>query len=246
METRRERRTRRMVELLLLSFLLFISSVWVVLDDLLALMDEGQETVTVPDFEGLTLSEIDPAEWLEIKTEYRYDDGTPSGVILSQTPSGGSRRKIGQDRPTCDLTLTVSLGRETAQLPDLIGADVRVATVKLREAGFVVKTVISAGAYAEGEVYRMEPHGGDVLPVGTEVTLYAGAGAPAVTVTVPNLCGLSRGDALTRLWLSQLAVAELLEVASDAEEGIVIAQDYPPGTIVMAGTKLTLTVSGRD
>ncbi|MBQ9760820.1 MAG: PASTA domain-containing protein [Clostridia bacterium] len=241
-----DRKTKRLVGILLLSFLFFVSSAWVVFDELFAPLEEEMQTVTVPNFEGQALSSVRMADWFEVKTEYRYDESAPSGVILSQEPSGGSQRKIGVRRPTCQLKLTVSLGRETAILPDVVGEDVRVAEGRLREAGFAVKSEISVGAYPEGEVYQMSPRGGEKLPVGTEIVLYVSAGTPAVTVTVPDLRGLTRGEALTQIWLSQLSVKEVIEVPSEVEEGLVIAQDYPPGTVVMAGSRLTLTVSGRD
>lgn len=244
MESNRDaRRIRRRVGLLLLSFLLFISAVWVVFDELFEPLDGSIRTYTVPNFEGQREEELHAEPWLEVETEYRYDADTPEGVVLSQTPSGGSLRKISADRPTCKVRLTVSLGTQTVTLPNVVGEDVRVAESTLRSEGFIVKTEISTGAHPEGAVYDMKPNGGQVLPIGSQITLYASAGMPAVTVEVPDLRGLTRGEALIKLWLSQLSVAEVLEEDSDGEAGIVIRQNYQPGTVVMAGTKLTLTVS---
>lgn len=241
--SRNERNTKRLVGVLLISFLLFISSVWVVFDELFEPLDASIQTYTVPHFEGKREAEIRAEEWLEVEREYRYDADVPAGVVLSQSPSGGSLRKISADRPTCKLRLVVSLGEQTATLPNVVGEDVRVAESILRAVGFAVKCEISTGAYPEGEVFDMKPNGGTVLPVGETVTLYASAGTPAVTVEVPDLRGLTRGEALMRLWLSQLSVAEVLEEDSQAVAGTVIRQNYQPGTIVMAGTRLTLTVS---
>lgn len=240
---RNARNKKRLIGALLLSFLLFVSSVWVVFDELFEPLDESVQTYTVPHFEGKSAADLRTESWLEVETEYRYDADTPAGVVLSQTPSGGSIRKISADRPTCKIKLIVSLGEETVALPNVVGADVRVAESTLRAAGFAVKCEISTGAYSEGEVFDMKPKGGTVLPVGETVTLYASAGTPAVTVEVPDLRGLSRGEALMRIWLSQLSVLEVVEEDSDEEAGIVIRQNYQPGTIVMAGTKLTITVS---
>ena len=233
------------VGLLMMTFLLLLSSVWVVFDSLFAPFDTVGETVTIPDLEGMAAESVQTEPWIELETEYRYDPKTPAGVVLSQSPTGGSMRRISAASPTCKLRLTVSLGQETATVPEVIGMDVRVAESCLRAAGFTVKTEIRAGARPEGEVYDMTPTGGEIAPVGSSVTLYASAGEPQVTVAVPDLCGLTRGDALTRLWLSQLGLAEIFEVESDAEEGVVVRQDYRAGTVVMAGTKLTLYVSKR-
>lgn len=241
-----DQKARRLVGILLISFLLFVSSAWVVFDELFAPLEEDMQTVTVPNFEGQVAEKIEVADCFDVVTEYRYDASTPAGVVLAQTPGGGSQRKISPDRPTCKLTLTVSLGAETVNLPDVVGQDVRVAENTLRNVGFAVKTEVSTGAYPEGMVFDMKPTGNQILPVGSHITLFVSAGTPAVTVTVPDLRGLSRGDALTRLWLSQLSVLEVVEEPSDEDAGIVIRQNYQPGTVVMAGTKLTLYVSKND
>lgn len=242
-EERYTHRARRMTLLLLFSFLLFISSVWVVFDELFAPFSDDTQTVTVPDYLGMDADGVVGEEWLEIEREYRYDAQTPAGTVMSQSPTGGSQRKISAEHPTCQLTLTVSLGQETATLPNVVGMDVRVAETTLRALGFAVKTEVSTGAHPEGEVFEMEPRGGVELPLGSEIRLFASAGTPAVTVTVPSLCGLTRGEALTRVWLSQLSVLDVVEIDSDAPAGTVVRQNYQPGTIVMAGTRLTLYVS---
>ena len=64
-----------------------------------------------------------------------------------------------------------------------------------------------------------------------------------MTVTVPDVRGLSRSEALMQLWLAQLSVLDVIEEDSVEEPGVVIRQNYLPGTVVMAGTKLTLYVS---
>lgn len=242
-EMRARRGERRRVLLLLLSFSLFISSVWIVFDELLMPRAEGARTVTVPDFEGEEIDSIAQQDWLSIETQYRYDEHTPAGVVISQSPTPGSMRKLSEAQPTCKLKLTVSLGVETVRLPSVLGMDVRAAENALRTAGFAVKTEVRASAYPEGEVYDVQPRGEEILPRGTTVTLYASAGAPSVTVTVPDVRGLPRGEALMRLWLAQLSVEEVVETPSDEEDGIVISQNYQPGTVVMAGTRLTLHVS---
>ena len=78
------------------------------------------------------------------------------------------------------------------------------------------------------------------------MTLTVSAGEPAVTVTVPNVVGLTRADALIRLWLCQLSVGSVIEEISAEEAGSVIRQSHQPGTVVMSGTKITLYVSMEE
>lgn len=236
---------KRWVWALILAFALFLSAAWIVFDELFAPMESSGETVTVPDYTGAASESLSPPAWLTVRTEYRYNAEVPAGEVISQSPVGGSRRKITNERPQCEVRLTVSLGEEHVYLPNVVGEDVRVAEAALREAGFAVESIFSTGAYPEGEVLAMRPVGGRELPRGSRVTLSVSAGVPAVTVTVPDLRGMQREEALTALWLSQLALDRVIEEDSMQSEGTVIRQNYQPDTVVMAGTKLTLYVSRR-
>ena len=76
--------------------------------------------------------------------------------------------------------------------------------------------------------------------------LSVSAGTPNKTVEVPNLVGLSRSDALVKLWLAELSVAEVTEEPSLLPVGSVIRQSHVAGTLVSAGTPVTLVVSGGE
>jgi serine/threonine-protein kinase len=230
----------------ILSFALFLSAAWVVIDELFSPLERGGETVTLPDYTGEMCDGIQAPPWIDVKVKYQYDASTPQGVVLSQSPAGGSRRKLTGDAPTCKLTLTVSLGAEEVLLPNVVSHDVRMAEATLRSAGFVVESEFFTGAHPEGEVFEMNPRGGVKLPRGSRVRLSVSAGTPAVTVTVPNLCGMQRGEALTALWLAQLSLDRIVEVDADEASGTVVRQNYQPGTVVMAGSKLTLYVSRQN
>lgn len=227
----------------LLSLLLAVATAWIVFDDLFSPFGEKALSVEIPDLCGKTLVETELADWMDTKIEYRYDGQHAAGVILAQSPAGGSRRKLTAQHPQCELKLTVSLGEQTVTLPDVIGKDRREVEVLLREKGLAVQIETVAGAYEEGTVFAMEPRVGTEVPVGSKVTLSVSAGTPSQTVTVPDVRGLSRSDALVQLWLAQLAVGDVIEVDADAEGGTVIRQSHQGGTLVRAGTKVTLYVS---
>ena len=61
------------VGLLMMTFLLLLSSVWVVFDSLFAPFDTVGETVTIPDLEGMAAESVQTEPWIELETEYRYD-----------------------------------------------------------------------------------------------------------------------------------------------------------------------------
>jgi serine/threonine-protein kinase len=227
----------------LAAFVLFLCTCWVTFDSLFAPFAPRGERVEIPDYRGKSAEELVFAEWMRVTTEYRYDEKIPAGQVISQTPVGGSLRKLSQKHPTCGVTLVVSLGEESLVLPDLIGGEERDVTARLRSLGFSVYVKGVAGNFPQGEVLGMDPAPGTALPKGASVTLTVSEGIPDVSVTVPELRGLVRADALMRIWTAQLAVGEVVEVPSTEPSGIVLRQSHLAGTTVRAGTKITIYVS---
>ncbi|MBQ8214057.1 MAG: PASTA domain-containing protein [Clostridia bacterium] len=227
----------------LLSVLLTLSVGWIVFDDLFSPFGEISVSVEIPDLCGLVTEEAVYPDWADVELEYRYDADTPSGVILSQSPRAGTFRKLSSQSPRLTLSLVVSLGEETVTLPELSGFDARESSARLREMGLLVETVTATGAYPAGTVYAMEPRAGTVVPVGTKVILSVSAGPEQKSVKVPDLIGLSRSDALVKLWTAELMAGDVIEEASSLPPGTVIRQSHQPATLVPAGTKITLFVS---
>ncbi len=219
---------------------------WILFDIWIQPFSGAAYTVEIPNFCGLSASDVQAEEWMQLRTEYRHDAEAAEGTVLSQAPSAGSRRKISAQNPACELTLVISLGTEHVVVPRVIGEDVRTLLPRLREQGFVVKTEMQTSPYPVGRVLSCTHEAGESVPRGTELFLTVSAGEPVQTVSVPDLKGLSRSDALIRLWLCQLAVGEVVEVSSDAESGHVVGQSHAPGTVVMAGTKIKLYISAQE
>ena len=228
---------------LLCSALLFVGTGWILVDSLFAPFERVTESVEIPNFCGSTLESLEFADWIEVQVSYRHDASMARDVVLSQSPAAGSRRKLTAQNPKCKVSLTVSLGEESAEVPAVVGLDAREAESMLRGLGFSVEIEKSEGVYPEGTVFAVAPREGTRLPVGSRVKLSVSVGIPSKAVRVPELRGLSRSDALVQVWLSELAVGEVIEVESFEPEGTVIRQSHQPETLVPAGTKLTLYVS---
>lgn len=227
----------------LLSFCLCLAVSWIVFDGLFLPRGVDSLSVEIPDWCGMALERIVPADWMELETEYRYDSRTPAGVILAQSPDGGSRRRISSARPQCRITLTVSAGAQTVTLPDVVGLDGRTAESRLRELGLTVRVQRIESAYPEGTAFDMTPRAGATLPIGGEVTLSVSAGIPRESVRVPDLVGMTRSEALVQLWLAKLSVGEVVEEAPhDGSEARVVRQSHRAGTLVLAGTPITVYV----
>ena len=217
---------------------------WITIDILLMPREKEPKTVEIPDFCGLSVENLTREEWLDVDIEYRYDENTPAGVVFSQTPTAGSRRRLHEG--TCQVTVVVSLGRESILLPHMAGRDVYEVATELRNLGLVVNTVMKSSPREAGRVLESEPRAGESVPKGTTVTLTVSQGEKQSTVRVPQLVGLSRSDALIRLWLCQLNVGEVIEVPSDAPAGTVFRQSHAEGTVVLPGTKITIYISQEN
>ncbi len=230
----------------IIAAILILAVGWITTDMLLMPRQRPPETVEIPDFRGLDVGSIKTAEWLDVDIEYRYDENTPAGVIFAQTPTGGSRRRLSADGDPCRVTVVVSLGHESILLPQIAGRDVYEVATELRNLGLVVNTVMQSSPREAGRVLKSEPRAGESVPKGTTVTLTVSQGEKQKTVGVPQLCGLSRADALIRLWLCQLNVGEVVEAPSDAPAGTVFRQSHAEGTVVLPGTKITIYVSQEN
>ena len=230
----------------LIAALLTAALLWIALDVWLGFTEPDGRTVTIPDCTGRAVSELTPDACFDVTVEYRYDEQAPRGTVIAQSPAAGVQRKLAPTAPTCALKLTVSLGRERILLSDEVGANVREAAARLREQGLRVKTVTVTGNAPEGRVLDMQPAAGTELFRGDAVTLTVSVGMPVPTVKVPDLTGLSRSDALVQIWLSQLSVGDVVEVFADAPVGTVVRQSHLAGTVVRAGTRITLYISMQE
>lgn len=219
---------------------------WITIDILLMPREKEPTTVEIPNFCGLHVQTINPEEWLNVDIEYRYDEATPAGVVFDQTPTGGSRRRLVEGGEPLRVTILVSLGRESILLQPMAGRDVYEVATELRNLGLVVNTVMQSSPRAVGRVLASEPRAGERVPKGTTVTLTVSQGEKQSTVKVPKLCGLTRSDALIRLWLCQLGVGEVIEAPSSAPAGTVFRQSHAEGTVVLPGTKITIYVSQEN
>lgn len=232
--------------LLLFSAALFVCVAWVTFSHLFYPLDTKERTVEIPSLGGLRLEELRVPEWIDLAVEYRYDENTPEGVVIEQSPTSGSRRKLQNATERYPVRVTVSMGRETVTIPDLFGEDASLAASRLRQLGLTVEILEKSGAYPAGTLFDMEPNPGTRVPKGSSVRLYVSAGMPQKSVEVPDLKGLSRSDALVRLWMSGLALSSVEEVKSDQPVSTVVGQSHRPGTLVAAGTGIVLYVSAGE
>lgn len=202
------------------------------------LLPEGDQTV--PDLVGATRGEAEQAlrelgPQLVFTYAPVYSDDVREGTVAATAPEAGA--PIGEGH---SVTLFLSQGPRTLEVPPLVGADEAEARQSLHETGFAdVEVVEEASAdHPPGTVVSSDPAAGEPADREETVTLYVSEG-----VEVPSVVGLGRFTAQEVLAEHGLLV-ELVEQDSDTvERDTVIGQSPDADSIVSPGSAVTLTVS---
>jgi len=108
---------------------------------------------------------------------------SPSGTVVSQSPSGGTAA------PGSTVTLTVSGG--AISVPSVIGDSQQTANQILTTAGFAVTVQSGSGPaqYANGTVFSQQPNASSMEAKGSTVTIFVQNGAspsPSPPTTSPS------------------------------------------------------------
>lgn len=201
--------------------------------------------IAVPDLRGATLQEAEEllaARGLRPAAISQMDAPEPGGTVLRQAPGPGTQVPLGAG---VDLAVSAGLPEpETAAVPDLAGADVDGAERRLREAGFRLGPVDVVSVDAPpGTVVDQWPPAGAFASPGAPVRVRVSGGVDSggdeasPPVAVPEVVGLERAAAATRLADAGLAV---VQTRGDGDR---VADQFPsPGTLVAPGTPILLTL----
>ncbi|MFY1699081.1 protein kinase domain-containing protein [Solwaraspora sp. WMMA2101] len=170
-------------------------------------------------------------------TDPRHDDTVARDLVLAQDPPGNGRVVRGGE-----IVLTLSLGPERYQVPDVVGKTLDLARVDLEKALLVLEQ--GPDRYDDnlpaGRVIAVDPPVGAEVTAGDVVTVTVSKGrAP---ITVPNVVGLDVNEArrvLEDLKLEPLVASE----ESDKPKDQVIGQEPADGAGVEEGAEIKLRVS---
>ena len=186
-----------------------------------------KDKVAVPSVVGQTVDQataaIEGAGFELGKVEESFDDKVESGKVISQDPKGDSKQAKGTK-----INLTVSKGVQEITVPDLTGMTADQAQKALTASG--LKYAKGAAEYSDtvekDHVARQDIAAGENVAKDTVVTYYLSLGSEGIEV--PNVVGMSRGNAVTTLNNAGLIVDtdNYTYEASDQPEGTVLAK--PP------------------
>jgi eukaryotic-like serine/threonine-protein kinase len=179
----------------------------------------------------------------------RVEREAPANEVLEQDPAASP--PADQASRDCafitffcskpEVTLTVSAGPGSAEIPSTAGETEEEATRKLEAAGFrVMAERVNSDEVEPGRVIYSEPRGGNTATKGSTVAIFVSRG-PKLT-KVPVVVGAQRDVAVQRIRANGL-VPSVSEEESSAPEGQVIQQSPDAGSRVEPGSTVTILVS---
>jgi len=205
----------------------------------------GKKTVTVPDLKNMTYAQAEEklqSEGLVIK---RGDDvasaDVDKGKVTSQTPAANEEVKEGST-----VTVNISSGKESDVVPSVIGQEYDETTISdyFDQFGFALGNV--SYEYSDedkGIIIDQSPSAGESADEGASVDIVVSKGQKTTT-EVPTVTGQTYDDAVKLLTDAGFTVGKTTyEESTTYNEGIVMWQQYEPGTEVKKGASIAIKVS---
>ncbi|HUT28368.1 MAG TPA: PASTA domain-containing protein [Sedimentisphaerales bacterium] len=195
----------------------------------------------VPNVVGMSANEavttIEAVDDLAAAQSYAYDNNTPFGYIVSQSPAAGTVVSMGTT-----VNIVISLGQPL--VPGVVGlseAEARVAIKGVDELQVGTVSYAYSPTVAAGFVISQNPAGGTSVPIGTSVDFVVSLGQSS---TVPAVVGATKAEAVTAITTAGLTVGSVTYEYNDVvAAAVVIRQSREAGTIVVAGSALDFVVS---
>jgi beta-lactam-binding protein with PASTA domain/predicted Ser/Thr protein kinase len=177
------------------------------------------------------------AEGLEARILYQESETVAKGHVVSQDPS--SKTELD---PGASVTITVSSGGASVNVPDLTGMKESDAKGAIAGAGFSAATQYEkSDTVPQGAVIRQSPSPGASASRGDTVTITVSSGK--ALVAVPDVTGRSRGDAQSAITGAKLKYTVVEAHSETVEKDFVISQSPAAGTQQEENSHVVLTVS---
>lgn len=203
------------------------------------------ETFKMPSVVGMSkedaekaIKDLDPTAFVQYN-DPGYSDEYDVDQVMKQYPNKDNDVKIGST-----IMLTLSLGAEELEVPDVSNLSEASAKLKLTDKGLKVKNDYKPNDTVEkGRVISTDPVAGTKVSVGSTVTIIISDGPANTQVSVPNLLGMSESDAKDALTAAGLKVGKTsYEPSTSYEVGQVTYQSESYKNKVNKGTAIDITV----
>jgi serine/threonine-protein kinase len=162
---------------------------------------------------------------------------SPKGRVIGQSPEGNAKADEGST-----VTITVSDGPGTKEVPAVEGLTGSQAKRRLEAAGFRVRVRERADeTVPKGDAIETQPEAGTTIEVGATVTLYVSSGR--TQVVVPNVVGQAKDVASAALVTAGFTVNVTEREDAGADPGTVLSQDPAAGAKADKGSQVGIVVA---
>lgn len=206
---------------------------------------DSAQKVTVENVAGMTTEEAKTAlsqkGLSNVKVSEQQSDTVSAGKVISTDPEAGA--EVEKD---AEITLIVSSGTSTVQVPSVASMTVSKAKSTLAAEGFnaVEGSKVYSDTVKAGLVAYSNPKGGAQASKGATITLYISKGPKRTTTTVPDLMGMTKAQAKEALTAKKLVLGSVSTAYSDnVSKNRVCVQSKAEGTEVKTGSTVDITLS---
>ena len=204
--------------------------------------EDDPETKPVPGV--VRLQEGDAVQRLrddgfEVQIERGRSDEAEQGIVFDQRPEVGAEIEEGDT-----VTIVVSQGPATIEVPEVTGLPADRAEGLLRDAGFAVNRAQVFSEEPPGTVVAQDPAAGERAARESDVRINVSRGTGRVQV--PDVVGRTAAEAGSILRRAGLGTPNVVVVPSQAPENEVVAQNPAAGTEARRGARIRINVSRGD
>lgn len=206
---------------------------------------DSAQKVTVENVAGMTTEKAKTAlsqkGLSNVKVSEQQSDTVSAGKVISTDPEAGT--EVEKD---AEITLIVSSGTSTVQVPSVASMTVSKAKSTLAAEGFnaVEGSKVYSDTVKAGLVAYSNPKGGAQASKGATITLYISKGPKRITTTVPDLMGMTKAQAKEALTAKKLVLGSVSTAYSDnVSKNRVCVQSKAEGTEVKTGSTVDITLS---
>lgn len=259
-EERQNRKSKRSKKIAfgtgLLAVLIFIILIFIFINgyflkDIFGTPDKLEvDTFTGRIYEDV-INDSDYAKTYKFTVTFKVDPDTEYGIIISQSPEEGTSRSLSGADNKIDVELIVSSGdtldnqNEQIEVPDVVNKQSAVALRALEKAGLKCSDIEEApsSSITKDYVISTEPAAGESVDKGSVVKVVISTGPEAQMKAVPQLKGLSKDAAISKITENGFSVGEITSYNSSLDAGTVIWQSIDAGTEAEEKTQISIRVS---
>jgi eukaryotic-like serine/threonine-protein kinase len=204
-------------------------------------VSQGLGNTTIPSVVGLSehaaKKQLTKAH-LVVHTQPQPSQLVNTGDAIGTDPRSGQTVASGTD-----VTLFISSGKPTKQVPNVVGQAQPTASAELTAAGFnVVSTQQVSNTIQPGNVISQQPAGTSSATPGSTVTIVVAKAPP--TTPVPSVIGDTPASATSTLKGAGFGVTQTTkDVTSQTSNGLVISQSPTGGSKAKIGATVTIVVA---